>query len=144
MYQLKELPKTGWCCYCKVYKPASDFYMRRKDSFALMSCCKKCQNERALINRKLRYERNPDYLKRNIEAVKEWAIRNPDRAKVVNIACGQRHQQRQSKLLTDKYIAKNYFSRSSLRAIPLELIAVKKEHVKIHRELKRIKNAKRN
>jgi hypothetical protein len=144
MYQLKELPKTGYCCYCKIDKQASEFYMRRKGSFSLMSCCKKCQNERAIANRRKRYEAGKESVEKNLEAIREWARRNPDRAKASALAAGRRYQKRNSKALTDKWIIKNCFGGDA--STPGEMIALKRAALLSKRIVKRIRgrNEKQN
>ena len=130
------------CKVCNIEKAAIDFYLRHKGG-PRVKTCKICQYA------KVRALWNPDKQRRQNKAAARWRARNNDaETKKRYAAAVLRYYYRNRKLLikkgsiqreelSDLYVRKLLVAETALstKAVPSELVEVKKLQLKIHRTL---------
>ncbi len=136
------------CSKCKEWKEESEFYIRKigKNKGKLCSICKICFKEFSEEQKKNNPEKykqekkirdNFNYIKNKRKIKKrvlEWAKNNPDKV--------AKYQRNGREKLIGSYVKGRLCCRSILKAsdISLELVELKREHIKLGRLLKGIRD----
>ena len=133
-------PTTKKCCSCKIVKPRTDEFFRRRSDYKnnFRHECKECFDEK---NRK----RHLDFYKKNTEKEKlrhkTWIMNNPEKRRksvrrcyLKNIDRRKKYDIERMKNLTDSYVANVSGYRKD--EMPAYLIEQKRIILKLKRELK--------